>query len=79
MLQERESEMKLARFNAATQEQDTTREVLSYLSGGQEEQQRATRRIQLGSARTARPQQQSVQKVLGDLNTFLGQAVTPPQ
>ena len=74
MMQEREDQMKMARFNAMTQEGDLTNRVMSYISGGGEQDQRAVQRMQLGSARPAQMAPQPVDQVMKQFDSFLRQA-----
>ena len=74
MMQEREDQMKMSRFNAATHEADLTGRVMSYLSGGPDQEQRAVQRMQLGSARPAQQMQPPVDQVMKQFDTFLRQA-----
>jgi len=74
MIQERQDQLKAARFNAATQEGDLTRKIMSYLSGGPDQEQRAVQRMQLGSARPAQAQQPPVDQVMKQFDSFLRQA-----
>lgn len=76
MMRDRQDQMKVARFNAATQEADLTRDVLSYISGADEKEQRQVQRIRLGSARPpglSRPQR-SVDAGMKQFDALLRQA-----
>ena len=75
MLQQREDQLKLARFAASTQSADLTRDVLSQLAGGGEEEQRQVQRMRLGAARPADVgAKQPVDKVMKQFDAFLRQA-----
>ena len=79
MMREREDSMKLARFNAMTQEADLTRDVLSYLSGGEAQPQTGPRRIKLGSARPpAVGRQPGQDEVMKQFNALLRGATAGP-
>lgn len=78
MMRDRQDQMKLSRFAAATQEADLTRDVLSYISGADEKEQRQVQRIRLGSARPpglSRPQR-SVDSGMKEFDAFLRQATS---
>lgn len=76
MMQDRQDQMKLARFNAVAREGDLTRSVLGYLSGADEQDQREIQRVQLGSARSpalGQPKPSS-DKMMQQFDSFLRQA-----
>lgn len=76
MVQQRQDALKLARAHVATKEGDLTRNVLSYLSGSDQGEQRAVSRMQLGSARPNAGQQPPVDRVMKNFDEFLRQATS---
>jgi len=79
MLALRQDQLKAARFNAMTQEQGLTRDVLSYLAGGSQQEQRQVQRMQLGSARPEQSKPQTTDQVLKQFDMFLRQATSGGQ
>lgn len=74
MLALRQDQLKAARFSAATQEQGLTRDVLSYLAGGPQQEQRQVQRMQLGAARPAQLTPPTTDQVMKNFDLFLRQA-----
>lgn len=77
MMGEREDQVKRARFHAASREGDLTREVLSYITGGEDTNPRQVQRMKLGAARTPQSKTQpKPDEVMKQFDLFLRQATS---
>ena len=78
MMDDRESNLKRARFNAMSQEAGTTREVMKYITGGEDSDPRQVQRMKLGAARSPQRQGMKPDKMMEQFDMFLRQVTSGP-
>ncbi len=78
MMSDREDNLKRARFHAMSQEAATTREVMKYITGGEDTDARQVQRMKLGSARAPQKQGMKPDKMMQEFDMFLRQVTAGP-
>jgi len=78
MMEDREDNLKRARFHAMSQEAGATREVMKYITGGEQTDERQVQRMKLGAARAPQKAGMKPDKMMQQFDLFLRQVTAGP-